>query len=184
MRMLDRTPLVLCLTLALLNAGGNGAQAQAPGTAEVRNLVSGWNLIAIPPGTTFSVAPKLVLALRADGLTYASLQSSDAPSEGQGYWVYVDGPSNMSMPAPLHDGVTVSVTAGPGEWVLIGDTTSFYPGLVTGADAVFTYDPDSGYQMQRILFPGQGAWAMTQLGGTITVGSASPSGPPPAQRDR
>jgi hypothetical protein len=163
--------LAVCMSMTARSAFG-----QSGGS---RGLVSGWNLVAIPPGTSFSVTPLSMLTLPASGGDYVPLASPDKAVTGQGYWVLLDKPSVMKMPAPLHDGVSAQFQAPPGQWILLGDTTSFYPGFVSGADAVFIYDPETGYQSQKVLFPGQGAMAMSESGGTITIGSGSPSGPPP-----
>jgi hypothetical protein len=173
----------LMVALAVIGRGQNAA-AQGPGSAGTRAIVAGWNLVSIPPAATFSVAPQTVLSLQGDGTAYAPFNPGDVPSEGRGYWAFLNQPSTLSMPAPLNDGVTVTLAVSPGEWVLIGDTTGFYPGFVSGADAVYTYDPETGYRQQSVLFPGQGAWAMSLQGGTISIGSGSPSGPPPGQDQR
>jgi hypothetical protein len=171
--------LVLFTLFAVVMAQTPTASGQQPDVAGVRNLPAGWNLVALPPGTSFSVQPSAILTFEPSGAGFQALASTDGAVEGKGYWVNVPAASLMSMPSPLHDGVEASFPAPPDTWIMIGDTTSFYPGFVSGADEVFTYDEENGYRNQSILFPGQGAWAISHSGGTITISPGSPSGLPP-----
>ena len=56
-----------------------------------------------------------------------------------------------------------------GQWILIGDPSGALGATVTGASAVYTYDPTNGYQQASMLQPGQGAWALGSGSGSITI---------------
>jgi hypothetical protein len=52
---------------------------------------------------------------------------------------------------------------------MIGDPSGVAPATVAGADVVYAYDPANGYQLTTTVLQGQGAWAMSESGGTISV---------------
>jgi hypothetical protein len=67
-----------------------------------------------------------------------------------------------------------TVSAPAGLWVMVGDPTQGTSATVQGADALFTWDPlAQKYVAATLLQPGQGAWALSYAGGTITIQGAA-----------
>lgn len=137
---------------------------------------AGWNLVAGYDG---------VYVFRADGPLY-TLQAGDSdyeavPSEsgegltwtplksGVGYWAYFSQPEAVPFPPGPHR-LTFSVTVPAGQFVMVGNP--FPTGAtVTGADVVYSYDPDQGYKQTTFISTGHGAWVYSAGGGTITLSS-------------
>ena len=46
--------------------------------------------------------------------------------------------------------------------------------IVSGADVVYVYDQVAGYAPTTVLQPGQGAWAYSAAGGTLTFTNLAP----------
>jgi hypothetical protein len=99
--------------------------------------------------------------------TYEIGSSSTPLKAGLGYWICP--PNAVTVDLSAGSSLPTSVTVAPKQWVLIGDPSGVQAAEVTGAGDVFTYDPSAGYQQSSTLLPGQGAWAASLLGGTITV---------------
>jgi hypothetical protein len=60
-----------------------------------------------------------------------------------------------------------------GQYALIGNPTGMTM-TVTGADAVYAYDPTSGtYRQATTLGAGQGAWAYSANGATVSLSRAT-----------
>jgi len=149
------------------NAGGasaTGGNAAAGG--RTISLSAGYNLVGPPDGTTFGDATAFAFDSAAN--SYHQLSAGEATRGGQGYWLLSD--SGGSMPLAAGSNAPVSVTAAPGAWQLIGDPSGTQAALVTGADAVWTFNASTGqYEPATMLQPGQGAWAISQAGGRITI---------------
>jgi plastocyanin len=163
------------------SSAGSGGSA-APGSGRTLSLGAGYNLVGPPAGTSFG--DNSAFAFDPAANTYRALDTGAQTQAGQGYWVLSDNGGNLTLAAGSNTPVTV--TAGAGMWQLIGDPSGTQAALVTGADAVWTYDAGSGqYQRATMLQPGQGAWAMSLAGGTITIapgGQAPTPTPSPTPR--
>jgi hypothetical protein len=94
---------------------------------------------------------------------YVGVQNTQ---NGVGYWQFLDAPATLSIQSGSPQ--TVTMTLPPSHWVMIGNPGSF-PATVKGADTVYTYNQTSGYQAATTLQPGQGAWAISTSGGTVTI---------------
>ena len=102
----------------------------------------------------------------AEGVSYAPLQP------GIGYWAYLSQPTAVNFPhTSPQQPVTISMPAG--QYTMIGNPFADVAS-VSGADAVYTYDPATGYQTTMTLQPGQGAFAYSSDGATITISPDSP----------
>lgn len=154
----------LLLAMLVLGAGGRRVEAQAAGVGA--NVASGWNLIAAPPGTDLSGAQALY-TLQAGDTGYETLDLSQATVAGYGYWAYFGDSATMNLGAGSSDPYTVNAPAS--QYIMIGDPSGTSSADVSGADIVYTYDAVNGYTAATTLNPGQGAWAFSYNGGTITV---------------
>jgi len=136
---------------------------------------TGWNLISGLPGT---------FVCHADGPLY-TLQDSDADYEpiwpespdgmmylqpGVGYWVYFDQPTDVYFGGLAPPGAVTRIPIPAGHYVMIGGPSASGV-IVSGADVVYTYGPSDGYQATNFLRVGEGAFAYSSVGGTLTLTS-------------
>lgn len=142
-------------------------------TAPVFSLTypSGWNLIAWPAGSQISGAGGPLYTWQPGDSSYEVLSAGILTSTGMGYWANFPTTTTEALPysAKLH----MSRYLPAGQYVMIGDPSN-WPATVIGADSVYTYDPVSGYQRTTVLRPGQGAWALSHFGATVTITSTGP----------
>lgn len=147
--------------------GSVGSAAPAAGSgAPVAAFAAGWNLIAAPPGTDLAGADGPLYTLQPGESTYETAVAG-ATTAGFGYWAFFSGPTSAALGAGA--GTAYSVRAPAGQYIMIGDPSGTVPAQVSGADAVYVYDAAAGYQQTARLNPGQGAFAISLRGGTITV---------------
>jgi plastocyanin len=126
---------------------------------------AGYNMIGVPSGTT--VNADSVLSFDTAANSYTQLGSGDSLNGGRGYWAYFSTDTTITLPAGSDSAVTVPASAGT--WQMIGNPSGTTPALVTGADSVFAFDAAGGqYMAVTTLQPGQGAWALSRSGGSIT----------------
>lgn len=146
-------------------------------TGQVLTYGAGWNLVGAPAGTSFAQAGGPLYTFQAGDSNYRSSQNTQGVDAGEGYWVYFNAPRPVALSGA---GTTsASIPAPAGQWVLIGNPSAAASAQVSGAAFVLTYDPSSGnYSESQVLAPGQGAWALSLDGGTITLSAASPAGQP------
>jgi plastocyanin len=133
---------------------------------------AGFNIVGVPSGATLSSATA-IYALSADGSGYEAVDPGRPLDGGKGYWAYFTADTTANIPDGSN--APISLTAPAGQWLLVGDPSGTSPAMVTGADAVYTYDPVAGqYTATTRLLPGQGAWAISLRGGTITITPGQP----------
>jgi hypothetical protein len=101
------------------------------------------------------------------GDTDYEVLAADGPLvESEGYWAYFGSTGYETLPASGPKTLALNVPAL--QWVMIGNSRST-PATVTGADAVYVYAGTGGYVATSTLSPGQGAWAISTSGSTITI---------------
>lgn len=137
---------------------------------------AGWNLIGIPSltssgGLDASGVEQLpdggLLAWQGALGEYQPLSPPDGIQSGSGYWAYYDQLVTVSLAAAGPRGASVALPAG--QYVAVGNPGEASVAL-QGADVAYVYDPSAGgYQPVTILQPGQGAWAYSAAGGTLTL---------------
>jgi plastocyanin len=147
--------------------------AQNPAGGVLVSLAAGWNLVSGPAGTVLAQASGSLYSLRAGDSGYQVFPSNTPLAAGAGYWAYFGAPVTQLLAASGSQ--PVSVQAPAGGLVMIGDPFSV-PSSVAGADAVYIYDPANGYRPTTTLKPGQGAWAFSAAGATLTIRPASAGG--------
>jgi len=156
-------------------ATGSGAAQGAAG--QTVTFGAGYNMIGVPSGT--AVSADSVLAFDTAANNYTQLGSGDSLSGGRGYWAYFSADTPVTLPAGTNASITVAASAG--KWQLIGNPSGTTPALVTGADEVFAFDAVAGqYMAVTTLQPGQGAWALSQAGGSITIDAGGTAAAPAA----
>lgn len=146
------------------SASSPTASSSASGSSVA--YLSGWNIIAGPTGTTPAGVLGSFYTIQSGDSSYETL-SNQSLQAGEGYWVYF--PVAISSPLPPVGSQTVTVPLPAGQFVLIGNPGTT-PATVSGADLVLTFDPGgNGYVATTTLAPGQGAWAISQSGGTAII---------------
>lgn len=166
----NAAPGIVTFTTTLDN--GSQAPLQAGG---VIPYPAGWNLVAGFTGaggraTIVDAAGGPLYTFQAGDTAYETLPSSTPLTAGRGYWVYFSQPASIAFPQAVPPFAPVAESLPAGQFVLIGDpfpTTA----TVSGADVVYVYDPATGYQPATTLQAGQGAWAFSAQGATITISS-------------
>ena len=130
---------------------------------------AGWNLVAGPPGTTLPGAAGPLYTFQASGANYETLAAGAQLQVDDGYWAYFSAPTTETIPLVGTSSTTVSLPAG--HWIMVGDPFDT-PATVSGADVIYAYTPGAGYVAATVLDPGQGGWAFSLHGGTLTFTSA------------
>jgi hypothetical protein len=138
--------------------------APTPSATVSASYVQGWNLIAGPAGTTAG-ASGAQETLQFGDAGYDQLTPGAPLQPGDGYWAYFAQPATASLAGS--SGTPVSRTVPAGQFVLVGNPFGV-PAQVTGADALYVYDPINGYLPATTLQPGQGAWALSSSG-SVTI---------------
>src|SRR5579883_1041149 len=121
----------------------------------------GWNLVSAPAGAPLPPSSRPIYTYAAGG--YQTVDPSST-QPGVGYWAYYDAVTSQSFPGGGPETFTLPIPAG--QWIMIGNPRGSLV-VVTGADAVYIYDPVQGYETTTVLEPGQGAWAFSYSGGTL-----------------
>jgi hypothetical protein len=156
-------------------ATGSGAAQGAAGRTVT--FGAGYNMIGVPSGT--AVSADSVLAFDTAANSYTQLGSGDSLSGGRGYWAYFSADTPVTLPAGSNASITVAASAG--KWQLIGNPSGTTLALVTGAAEVFAFDAVAGqYMGVTTLQPGQGAWALSPTGGSITIDAGGTAAAPAA----
>jgi hypothetical protein len=184
------TLMLAALMCGLLFLGGPAARAQTPTTSSGGTTVTyaaGWNLVALPPSTDLSKIKSSLFTIQPGDTDYETIDPKQGTQSGFGYWAYFAASTSMTLSAGSGD--FYAVLAPAGQYIMVGNPSGTSTAIVSGADAVNTYDPVAGYGTSPLLNPGQGAWVLSDAGGPITVtitsapAAAPPSGSqPPAAR--
>lgn len=143
-----------------------GGPPPPPGTTVTYG--PGWVLIGVPDGSVLPSGASLYTWQAGD----RAYETATTPQAGKGYWIYFPGTATVSLsPTPdLAQSVRIPLPAG--QWIMIGNPYS-NAAAISGADAFFAYNPESGYQSVSTLFQGLGAWAFSSAGGTAVITSCA-----------
>jgi PKD repeat protein len=139
-----------------------GTPPPAPGVSVTYQ--SGWNLIAAPPGTSIPFSGPLY-TWQTGSTVYQQTQTTQS---GFGYWAFFNAPATVTIPFTGPQTITRSLQ--PGQFIMIGNSSSS-PATVAGADIVYVYSAATNYTQTTVLQPGQGAWALSNNGGNVTITS-------------
>jgi hypothetical protein len=99
---------------------------------------------------------------------YEVLGADEPLVQPEGYWAYFGSTGYETLPVRGPQTLTLNLPAL--QWVMIGNPRGT-PATVTGADAVYVYSGSGGYVAASTLSPGEGAWAISTSGGTISISS-------------
>jgi hypothetical protein len=165
-----------------------GYCAPSGGTATV-TYAAGWNIVAGPSGTVDSGSASQLYSFPPGSVSYQTLPQGSVLQAGTGYWAYFNAPVTVTLPAGGPGSTTLQIP--PGQPTLVGNP-GYGTATVSGSGVtLFVYSPATGsYQQTTQLAAGQGAWAMSTVGGPITItasgapgayppGAYPPGGPPP-----
>jgi hypothetical protein len=106
---------------------------------------------------------------QAGDTAYEVINNGTPLTQPQGYWAYFDPATTGAVPTSGPQ--TLNVALPPAQWVMISNAGNT-PATVSGADVVYTYNAAAGYQPTTTLLPGQGAWAISVIGGTATIANS------------
>jgi hypothetical protein len=140
-------------------SGGGGG-----GTGISVSYTFGWNIVAGPTGTVIPGAMGPLYTWQAGNTAYQVIQPGTALTALQGYWAYFA--SSTSGTIPVASGQTLTVSIPAGSWVMVGNPGNT-SATVTGADILYTYS--GAYEATTTLLPGQGGWAYSANGATVTI---------------
>ena len=154
----------LLIWLLLLGCGPVVHAQQSP--SETVTYAAGWNLVGAPSATTFAEAIGPLYSLNAEGTGYGIVPTVTRLPAGIGYWAYFAEPTEKTLSNGNSE--PISGTAPAGQFIMIGNPF-LIPATVHGADAVFIYDPVQGYELTSTIPVGQGAFAYSAAGATVTI---------------
>ena len=167
MRTGRRAQVVLFLALAglvFIARAGLPLAAQTEATVRYR---AGWNLIAAPSGNTLAKASGPAYALGPNSEGYQVVGPGELIG-GRAVWVFFPEDTTVTLGRTAAE---YSRTLAPAnEYLLLGNPSVTDTLTLTGADTAFAYDPAEGYKAVGALAPGQGAFVLSEAGGTITLG--------------
>ncbi len=137
------------------------------------HLEAGWNLVALPPGTTL---PQQVSALytqpaRLDRYDLVPVATGEPFMSGWGYWLYAGAGADLPLAAGLP---SFSIIVPGGQWVLVGNPSGSSTATLTGADYAYSYDPVNGFILTTSLKPGQAVWAYNNASRTVRLNTGPP----------
>jgi hypothetical protein len=139
------------------------------GPSTVVTYNAGWNLVGGPSGQTFTQAANPLYTFQAGDTNYETVQNSTAIAAGKGYWAYFTASTQVTIQGAAPTGAT-TISAPAGQYIQVGNPNPTNNVTISGADTVYTYDPVAGqYIAATTLKPGQGAWVLSNAGGTITL---------------
>ena len=134
----------------------------------------GWNLVGGPAGFPVPLWIWDPVAAQyhehAPGPQAGFAGGPSGETNGHGAWAYFSQTTSVTFffAVPFADPVSVSLTAG--QWQQIGDPFPADNALACGSATVFVYDSTTGaYIQNNVLGLGQGAWAFSPAGGSITL---------------
>lgn len=141
-----------------------GSPPGPPGPNATATYQPGRNILGAPNGT---ILPFDAYSWDPMAGQYRVVQAGTRLKPGRGYWAYFTAATTVQLSAAA---ATSTLQAPSGAWVLVGDPNPTQPATVSGADAMYTWNPSTGqYTGTTTLQPGQGAWAYSAQGGTITI---------------
>lgn len=142
---------------------------------------AGWNLLSGFPASYVNLNVGPIYTFSGTTMDYQLVVPERGLSPKGGYWVLFARATEVfadcGLPPdlqPFGSAQSQAVTVGPG-WAMIGDPFNAGAETVSGADLTYTYDPITGsYQQATTLQIGQGAWAYSASGATVTLTLAAP----------
>jgi hypothetical protein len=161
-------------TLALLAVVGLSLGTMTAGYAQDVTPVTvmypaGWNLVSGPTATTFTEAVGPLYSLQPGEADYGMTPTVTRLPAGNGWWAYFAAPVAKTFTRGNLEPITETVLAQ--QFSMVGNPF-LTPAVVRGADAVFTYSPERGYEQAASIPVGQGAFVYSTTGGTVTITTA------------
>src|SRR5579885_695784 len=153
-----RMLVLLSIAIGIASALWSGAPVLASIEPSGPNVFypAGWNLVAGPTGQTFPGAGPLY-TFQAGDTNYEILPSGSPIAGGRGFWTYFRTPTNVPLIASSQSSITVNAPAG--QFIMVGNPSQTQTLTVSGADAVYLFDPTANhYVASTMLPPGKGAW--------------------------
>lgn len=137
--------------------------SSSPGTSVTYD--AGWNLVSGPSGTVLAGTEGPLYTFQATDTSYEVIPQGTALQSGASYWALFSAPATEVLAAGT-EGTAISLP--PGQFVMVGNPCNATVSL-DGADAVFVYSPSTGYVQTETLAPGQGGWAISLGGATLSL---------------
>jgi hypothetical protein len=133
--------------------------------------------VAGPEGSHITGTIGNLYTLQATDSTYETFPVSAALHGGFSYWAYFPSGGSLQMPSSYG---SAPILAAPDVWQMIGNPSSLNTVQLSGltpanGDVALGWDPVKGqYFAVTSLKVGQGAWAITQNGLTLTDPASTP----------
>jgi hypothetical protein len=149
--MLRGAAIVLAILVAFAVTGRQG-RAQSVAV----NYPAGWNVVGGPEGSILRGAVDRIYTLRPGDTDYRSFSASSPLHAGWGYWAFFPDGGSIDLAPGLF---TYTVTPDPGQWLMVGNPSSFALATISGATV----------QTEQLLGVGRGAFVMANRAVTVSV---------------
>lgn len=163
-------------------AAGSAQPSDQVGPATITvTYAAGWNLIGGPAGTMITGAFGPLYTFKAGDTAYEVVSPGTPLAAGAGYWANFMTATMVTLSASGSPTATAQLAAG--QFVMIGNPSTAAV-TVTGADVVDTFNPAANSYTSTTgtatLQPGQGAWALSLRGATVSIGGPQATATPVA----
>lgn len=153
-------------------AAGSTQPSDQVGPASVTvTYAMGWNLIGGPTGTMITGAFGPLYTFKAGDAAYEVVSPGTPLTAGAGYWAYFMAPTMITLSGSGSS--TASAQLPADQFVMIGNPSTAAL-TVSGADIVDTFNTATNSYTSTTgtatLQPGQGAWALSFRGATVSIG--------------
>jgi len=142
---------VLAILVALAAAGHQGTAQSV-----VVSYPAGWAVVGGPEGSILRGAVDRIYTLRPGDTDYRTFSASSPLRAGWGYWAFFPDGGSIDLAPGLF---TYTITPDPGQWLMVGNPSSFALATITGATV----------QTEQLLGVGRGAFVMANGAVTVSV---------------
>ncbi len=137
-----------------------------------------WNLVSVPLYPTNPLISDLFPGASTQAFKYlGGYVELDSATTGKGFWIKYDTAASIPMFGSASVQETVDVKA---KWNIIGSLTQSFlasslepiPNTMT-LSSLYSYLPDTGYQIQSTIQPGRGYWIKASTDGKLVMSSSA-----------
>ena len=133
----------------------------------------GFNLVGVPGGTVLSGAAGALYTFQAADTNYEVYPVTTVLGGGIGVWAFFPVRQTVVLACAVAQPLSIALPAN--RFIMVGNPNDVAVS-VTGADEVLAFNPATGqYSLTNVLLAGQGAWAISGAGGTLTLTPGVPT---------